>query len=235
MERYQTTKFKTSLQGISLFAGLESHVLEQIHKNCAWRSYEPGDWIVNYLDNSNDVFFIANGEVRVTIYSVSGKAVSFCDLGTGEVFGEYAAIDGQSRSASVQARSSCEIASLSAASFLKLLGNERVLNELLRKLVKTIRMLDRRVYEFSTLAVNNRIRAELLRIANLSPRKGKCAQVSPAPRHVEIASRVSTHREAVTRELTRLTRLGILERQGHVLVVKDVDRLELIVHDAVGE
>jgi len=39
MERYQTTKFKTSLQGISLFAGLESHVLEQIHKNCAWRSY----------------------------------------------------------------------------------------------------------------------------------------------------------------------------------------------------
>src|SRR6185312_14089740 len=202
MERYQTTKFKTSLQGISLFAGLESHVLEQIHKNCAWRSYEPGDWIVNYLDNSNDVFFIANGEVRVTIYSVSGKAVSFCDLGTGEVFGEYAAIDGQSRSASVQARSSCEIASLSAASFLKLLGNERVLNELLRKLVKTIRMLDRRVYEFSTLAVNSRIR---------------------------------THREAVTRELTRLTRLGILERQGHVLVVKDVDRLELIVHDAVGE
>ena len=235
MELYQTTKFKTSLQGISLFAGLESHVLEQIHKNCAWRSYEPGDWIVNYLDNSNDVFFIANGEVRVTIYSASGKAVSFCDLGTGEVFGEYAAIDGQSRSASVQARSSCEIASLSAASFLKLLGNERVLNELLRKLVKTIRMLDRRVYEFSTLAVNSRIRAELLRIANLSPRKGKCAQIVPAPTHVEIASRVSTHREAVTRELTRLTRLGILERQGHVLVVKDVDRLELIVHDAVGE
>jgi CRP/FNR family cyclic AMP-dependent transcriptional regulator len=101
--------------------------------------------------------------------------------------------------------------------------------------VKTIRMLDRRVYEFSTLAVNNRIRAELLRIANLSPRKGKCAQIVPAPTHVEIASRVSTHREAVTRELTRLTRLGILERQGHVLVVKDVDRLALIVHDAVGE
>ena len=217
MERYQTTKFKTSLQGISLFAGLESHVLEQIHKDCAWRSYEPGDWIVNYLDNSNDVFFIANGEVRVTIYSVSGKAVSFCDLGPGEVFGEYAAIDGQSRSASVQARSSCEIASLSAASFLKLLDNERVLNELLRKLVKTIRMLDRRVYEFSTLAVSSRIRAELLRIANLSPRKGKCAQIVPAPTHVEIASRVSTHREAVTRELTRLTRLGILERQGNMV------------------
>src|SRR4029453_13249383 len=208
MERYQTTKFKTSLQGISLFAGLESHVLEQIHKDCAWRSYEPGEWIVNYLDNSNDVFFIANGEVRVTIYSVSGKAVSFCDLGPGEVFGEYAAIDGQSRSASVQARSRCEIASLSAASFLKLLGNEPVLNrELLRKLVKTIRMLDRRVYEFSTLAVNNRIREKFFGISNLSPSKAKCAKFSPALTHFEIASGFSTHGKAFTRKLTRLTRL----------------------------
>jgi hypothetical protein len=32
------------------------------------------------------VFFIALGNVRVTIYSVAGKAV---DLGLGEVFGEY--------------------------------------------------------------------------------------------------------------------------------------------------
>jgi CRP/FNR family cyclic AMP-dependent transcriptional regulator len=236
MERSQTTKFKHSLQGISLFASLESDILGRIQERCAWRSYEPGDWVVNYLDSSYDVFFIVSGEVRVTIYSHSGKAVSFCDLGPGNVFGEYAAIDGESRSASVEAHSSCLLASVSAAAFLKLLQNEpSVAQELLRKLVKTIRVLDRRVYEFSTLAVNNRIRAEVLRIANLSSRKGNCAYLVPAPTHGEIASRVSTHREAVTRELTRLTHLGILERQGHTLVVRDVDRLELIVHDATGE
>jgi CRP/FNR family cyclic AMP-dependent transcriptional regulator len=232
----QVTSLGNSLDGISLFAGLESSVRAQIGERCAWHSYEQGAWIVNYLDSSNDVFFIVAGEVRITIYSLSGKAVSFCDLGPGDVFGEYAAIDGESRSASVQASSNCLIASMPAAGFLKLLQTEPSVNhELLLKLLKTVRTLDRRVYEFSTLAVNNRIRAEVLRIANRSSRKGKCAYLVPAPTHVEIASRVSTHREAVTRELTRLTHLGILERQGHTLVVKDVERLEMIVHDSTGE
>jgi CRP-like cAMP-binding protein len=39
----------------------------------------------------------------VTLYSVAGKEVSFRDLGPGEVFGEYAAIDHSPRSASVVA------------------------------------------------------------------------------------------------------------------------------------
>jgi CRP-like cAMP-binding protein len=200
MERSQYAKFTPSLQGISLLAGVESCVLAQIQERCVWRSYAPGEWVVNYLDSSNDVFFIASGGVRVTIYSLSGKVVSFSDLGTGDVFGEYAAIDGQSRSASVEARSESLIASMSAAVFLKLLQTEpSVTHELLLKLVKTIRMLDKRVYEFSTLAVDNRIRNEVLRMAKLSRRKGKSAYVVPAPTHTEIASRVSTHDPVLTR------------------------------------
>jgi len=66
---------------------------EKLERRCAWRRYERGEPIVDYLDASGDVFFIASGNLRVTIYSVAGKAVSFNDLGLGEVFGEYPAID----------------------------------------------------------------------------------------------------------------------------------------------
>ena len=38
---------------------------------------------------------------------------------------------------------------------------------------------------------------------------GKSARIAPAPTHTEIASRVSTHREAVTREFARLSRIGL--------------------------
>jgi CRP/FNR family transcriptional regulator, cyclic AMP receptor protein len=85
------------------------------------------------------------------------------------------------------------------------------------------------------LAVNNRIQAEVLRLAKLAPREGKNARIVPAPTHVEIASRISTHREAVTRELNRLSRIGIIERQGGTLVVRDVDLLAAMVHAATGE
>ena len=235
MEHSPTAERQSSLKAIPFFAGLQPEVLEQIQRRCAWRRYEPEALIVDYLDSSDDVFFVIEGEVRVTIFSLSGKVVSFCELGPGEVFGEYAAIDGNPRSASVEARTSCLVASMSAIEFLKIFKTEpAVALAVARHLVTIIRVLDRRVYEFSTLAVNNRIRAELLRLATLH-KVGNSARIEPAPTHGEIASRVSTHREAVSRELNRIARIGIIERQGHALLLKDVDRLAVLVHDATGE
>ena len=236
MARAQITKNQYSLGRIAIFAGLPQDRLQRIERRCSWRRYEPAESIVDYLDVSDDVFFIALGEVRVTIYSSAGKAVSFRELRVGAVFGEYPAIDGGPRSASVEARTSCLIASMTGASFRELLQAEPgVAHALLPRLVKTIRVLTTRVYEFSTLAVNNRIQAELLRLASLAPREGKSARIVPAPTHVEIASRISTHREAVTRELNRLSKIGIIDRRGGTLLVKDFDRLAAMVHDATGE
>lgn len=232
----EVDKPQYSLWGIAIFAGLPADALERIQRRCGWRRYEPGELIVDYLDGSDDVFFITSGDVRVTIYSIDGKAVSFRELGPGTVFGEYPAIDGGLRSASVEAHTNCLIASMPGSSFREILQSEPgVAQALLPRLVKTIRALTTRVYEFSTLAVNNRIQAELLRLASLAPREGKSAGIVPTPTHVEIASRISTHREAVTRELNRLSKIGVIERQGGTLWVKDIDRLAEMVHDVTGE
>jgi CRP-like cAMP-binding protein len=235
MDRTQAAEQQRSLKSVPFFAVLEPDVLEQIQRRCVWQRHEPEGVIVDYLDTSDDVFFVVEGEVRVTIYSSSGKVVSFCELGPGEVFGEYAAIDGGPRSASVVARTTCLVASMSGVEFLKVFQSQpAVALAIARQLVGTIRALDRRVYEFSTLAVNNRIRSELLRLANLN-KDDNSARIVPAPTHSEIASRVSTNREAVTRELNRISRLGIIERQGDALLVKDLHRLAVIVHDVAGE
>lgn len=236
MSRTNITRASHSLATISIFAGLSQDALERIQQRCAWKHYEPGALIVDYLDVADDVFFLTSGEARVTIYSHAGKAVSFSDMGPGEVFGEYPAIDQGPRSASVEARTVCLVASMPAAVFRKLLHDEpSVVDTLLRHLVMKIRSLTVRVYQFSTLLVNNRIQAELLRLANRGVIDGNTACIDPAPTHVEIASRISTHREAVTRELNRLARIGVIQRRGGTLVVKDVARLGTMVHEATGE
>ena len=123
-----------------------------------------------------------------------------------------------------------------AKEFRKLLKTEpMVAQAVLRDLVRIVRNLTKRVYEFSTLAVNNRIQAELLRLASLAPREGKGARLDPAPTHAEIASRVSTHREAVTRELNRLSRIGLIKRENGTLVVRDLDGLAAMLHEMTGE
>jgi len=236
MAQSHTPQPRYSLKGIALFAGLQSAALERIQRGCTWRHYEPEQWIVDYLDASDEVFFIADGKVRVTIYSHAGKAVSFGELAAGDVFGEYAAIDHCPRSASVVARTSCLVASMPAVAFRALLQTAPTVSfAVLEQLVRKTRKVTHRVFELSTLHVNNRIQAEVLRLASLAPREGTSACIVPAPTHVEIASRVSTHREAVTREINRLSRLGIIERRGNTLLVKDVDRLAKIVHEATGE
>jgi CRP/FNR family cyclic AMP-dependent transcriptional regulator len=236
MTRSQIAEPQYTLAGISIFSALPPKALETVHRSCSWRRYEQGEPIVDYLDASDDVFFVANGEAAVTIYSVAGQAVSFRTLGPGDIFGEYAAIDGQPRSASVEARTSCLIASMTAKEFRKLLEAEPAVTQaVLKGLVRNVRSLTKRVYEFSTLAVNNRIQAELLRLASLAPREGEGARINPAPTHAEIASRISTHREAVTRELNRLSRIGIIERQSGALVVHDLARLAAMLHEMTGE
>ena len=103
---------------------------------------------------------------------------------------------------------------------------------LLRHLTAECRNLTNRVLEFSTLAVQNRVQAELLPLArNYTCNNGR-VDIDPAPTHSEIASRVSTHREAVTRELNRLKKLGVLESESRRLIIADIDRLAEMVMEA---
>jgi CRP/FNR family cyclic AMP-dependent transcriptional regulator len=51
------------------------------------------------------------------------------------------------------------------------------------------------------------------------------ATIQDFPTHKEIASRVNTHREAVTRELNELSRTGFIEQDHRILKVTSIDDL----------
>ena len=142
MTRPPPALFAGSFEKVSLFQCLPPEATKRIQTHCNWRRYEPGELILDYLDKSDDVFFITDGEARVSIYSLQGKAVTFSDLAAGEIFGEIAAIDGAPRSASIEARTHCCVASMSRHAFLQMLESEpRVALELLRHMVVKVRAL----------------------------------------------------------------------------------------------
>lgn len=225
-----------SLSKVKVLSELTPESLLALEQECRWRDYGPNHEVVAYHDTSNDVYFLTAGKARAVIYSASGKAVDLVHLEPGDMFGEIAAIDGRSRSASVETIVPSTVASLSAPSFRAFLLREpTVTMAVLRDVIGMVRRLTSRVYEFSTLTVEDRVHAELLRLA-WSQEPG-CSNVllSPAPTLADIANRISTHREAVSRELSRLARLGILERRGADLWIGNVDRLAELVHEATRE
>ncbi len=230
------SKRLAALKGVPIFAALSQAGLEQVVGTCRWRDYDSGEQILSYHDLSTEVFFLAAGKVRIIVYSADGKAVVFTDLKPGAMFGELSAIDRAPRSAGVETIERSTIASLTASQFESLLLREpAVAVATLRHVTAEVRRLSERVLEFSTLVVQNRIHAELLRLAADARQEGGQALLSPAPPLSDIANRISTHREAVSRELSRLTAIGLLRREGGDLRVPDLARLEKLVREAKGE
>ncbi len=223
------------LSRIKEFNALSSADLLEIARACHWCRYKENVEIIRFHDNSNSVFFIAQGEIRVTFNSLSGQEVILCDLSPGEMFGELTAIDGKPRSATVLARSSALVASMPASDFMAIIfSNKSVAQTILKRLTSEVRRLTERVYDFSTLAVGSRIQAELLRFARKNMTGENVAIISPAPTHFDIANLVGTHREAVTRVLSRLTKEGIVSRKGHDLHILDIAKLTDMVQMVRG-
>ena len=224
------------LKGIKLLDGLPPAALERIAARCLWSEHKAGGTLIQQADQSNDVYFLTAGRAKAVIYSSNGKAVAFRDIAAGDTFGELAALDGAPRSASIEAIEDCTLAALAATDFWNALDAEpEMRRRLFRQLVANIRSLSDRVYEFSTFAVANRIQAELLRLSRGGENADGSAIVAPHPKHADIAERISTHREAVAREFSRLRELGLIDRQGDVLVIKDTARLARMVAEATGE
>jgi CRP-like cAMP-binding protein len=224
-----------ALAAVEIFHDLDRAGLSAIARQCAWRTYAAEQQIVGQLEESREVYFVLSGRARVNLYSPDGRDVTFRDIGPGDIFGELAAIDGAPRSANVVALVDTTIASLRANEFWQVLRDHpAVAAATLRRLVRLVRSLSERIYEFSTFAVRNRIHAELLRLGRDHTIAANQATIDPAPTHAEIASRISTHREAVSRELSDLVRAGVIVRQGQALLIKDVARLAHLV-ETVGE
>ena len=88
--------------------------------------------------------------------------------------------------------------------------------------------------DLSTLGANNRVYAEILRLARPNMHGDNKAKIKPIPIHGDIASRVSTTRETVARVFGDLTRQGVLKRKRDAIIVFDIAQLERMVEEFRG-
>jgi len=229
-------KFDSALDQISIFRELTYSERAAIARRCNWRRLDAREQVIGHMDATTDVFFVVQGHLRCVNFSPLGKQVSFMDIGPGEIIGEFAAIDGQPRSTNVVALDDAFIGSMPAATLWRVIdAHPTVAAALLKRLTGIIRLLNERIFELSTLSVGNRIHAELLALAHASGIRDNSATISPPLTHAEIASRIGTNRETVTREINALSRSGIIRKEKRTLIVEDVSWLEQSVAIELGE
>lgn len=225
---------QTPPEGYALLSLLDEAARARWLRRCAERRYAGGEQIVRELEHDDNIYFIRRGKVRVTLLSRDGREVNFADLNQGENFGEISLIDGQPRSANVVALIDTEMVVMPARVFGEMLrAHPPVALQLLRQMTAMIRRLCERIFEYSTLGVNNRIHAELLRLGKSHLDLDGVARIKAMPTHAQLASRVSCHREAVSRELKTLEKQGIVAKKNRKFIIPNLQILQEMV-DAVG-
>ena len=220
---------KELLQKIDLLRGLEHCDFDLLQTRCSLRQHKKNSEILRKNDDSTDIFFVIEGEVIARSFSEEGKEVAFTTIKSGELFGEFSAIDGQPRSASISATEDCLIAQMTSRDFRELVLTTPELGlRLVELLVAKSRRLSQRIFEYGTLPVRLRVQRELVRLYDSRDAQASNNLIQPAPSHYEIATRIATHREAVSRELGHLVSENIIELGKRKIKIRDIDRLRSI-------
>ncbi len=226
------TQAVETLARVPLFRSLDEAAVRRLDAECIWRRAGAREWVLDYEAGGTDLFFVLHGHVRVVI-TAAGREVILRDIRDGEFFGELAAIDQRPRSAGIVAITDTLVARMPAGVFRRVVHEYPDLcDQLLQTLVGQIRTLSNRANEQSNLGVRQRLYAELLRLARAPGNGDGRPVVSPPPTHAELAARVSSHREAITRELNALARARLIERRRGAIVLLDADRLRAMIAES---
>ena len=179
-----------------------------------------------------DVYLIRTGTMQISLLSPTGRDVILRDLGPGQIIGELAAIDGLARSASVVALQDSELAHMPGSVFLQFLGEvPEAAIWMVRKLAARVRDLTDKAFQLATQPVAFRVQSELLRLASVAGKSGEAddqVTIGSMPTHAELASRIGTHREAVSREMAQLAGEGLVRQKGRSLHILSLSALEAL-------
>lgn len=103
---------RQGLDRVGLLACLPPATRDALSARCAWRAYGAGELILSPGSTSRDVLFVVQGRVRVVTYAASGREVAFAVLEAGAHVGEPSALEGEPRSASVEALEALRVAAV---------------------------------------------------------------------------------------------------------------------------
>jgi CRP/FNR family transcriptional regulator, cyclic AMP receptor protein len=212
---------------IGFLGVLDPEQLHTLHEHGINRRFRKGQAIFHEGGTSDRVVILLKGRVKVSTTTDEGKEIILAFRGPGDMLGELSAIDGEPRSASVEAIEPVEALALAATDFRSfLIAHPDVALLLLRMMSRRLRDADRKRVEFGTHDTVGRVAARLVELAE---RYGEPAargiRVGLPLSQEELASWTGASREAVSKALGTLRKVGWVITERRRITVLDIEAL----------
>jgi len=216
------------LRTVPLFSELSDEALASLSRLAARRRY-PRDTVVFFENEEGDcLFMILEGRIKVTILGDDGREIILTMLGPGDLFGEMALLDNEPRSATAIAVEESELLLLQRSDFQAVIGENPVISvALIKVLTARLRRANQQISTLALLDVYGRVARVILDMAREEGRRLKDGRIAfRRATHQEIANRIGTTRETVTRMLKDLERQGLVRIEGREIILQpDFERV----------
>jgi CRP-like cAMP-binding protein len=210
------------LQSVPLFARLGEGSLEAILRLTRRRKFRKDEVIFHENEVGDSLFIILRGRVKVAIFGDDGKEVTLSTLSEGDFFGEMSLLDQEPRSATTIAEEECELLALQRDDFMRALEQDPGMSaSLIQVLADRLRKANHQISTLALLDVYGRVARVIQELAEEEGKRLKDGRVVVRrPTHMDIAHRIGSSRETVTRMMRDLEQNGHIVTQGREIYLR---------------
>jgi CRP-like cAMP-binding protein len=180
-------------------------------------------------DPADAVFYIQQGQVKMSVVSEQGKEAIFAVLGPDEFCGEGCLTGQPRRMATAIAMTECEIMRLEKAAIIRVLHEEPAFSEMFvsHLLARTTRVEADLVDQLFNSSEKRLARALLL-LANFG-KEGRPEPIVAKISQETLAEMIGTTRARVSFFMNKFRKLGLIDYNGHLEIHSSL--LNVVLHD----
>jgi len=189
--------------------------------------FKKGDYIYLPEEDSQRIFFIKDGKVKIGTYGPSGKEITKAVINSGEVFGELALVNDDKRKDFAIAVDNTEVCSIERKDLKKMMRDHTKISLFLMQIMGN-RQLEMEQRLESLVFKDSRTRI-IEYIYTLGEKKGQRVGYETVVRkfmtHQEIANLTATSRQTVTTVLNELRNRELITFNRRRLLIRDMETL----------
>jgi CRP/FNR family cyclic AMP-dependent transcriptional regulator len=209
-----------------LLAGVAPDVLVSLGRDCRARRYRRGQPVFFQGDTSDTVLIVIDGRLKVTTSSPDGDEMLLDVVEPGESVGEVGVLDGQPRSATVEALEDTTVVVVPAEALWDCIDRHpTAARAVVRSLAATLRRLTGDAGDLVFLDLPRRIAKMLL--SEVDSRGSE--QVTLGLNQTELGQRVGGTRQSVNTALRAFVRRGWISVNGTQIMIDDPAALRRFV------
>ena len=207
-----------TLQDIEFFKLFSADAVAKLKRAATLRKYKKNHHIIVLGEDSLSVYVLLNGSAYAFVDDDDGNELILSTLNEGDCFGELGFLDNQARTSNVKTTSECECLVVPGAEINhEILKDPETARAIINFLVKRIRGMTDEISCLGLMDVYGRL-VRVLNNASAIQEDGRC--LTSRVTHQELASRVGSSREMVSKLLKELRTGGFISIENHRVCIR---------------